>query len=999
MKPQNLFNFIFIIFIALISLRAVNAQVSVRIPDTDIRVSSIEKVGGEVWVGTDKGAYRVVGEASQLVSTEGLAVSEIVNLEGETWLLTDNGTYRVEAENLRLMLDKSLTVKKILKNGDDVWLWTEASHTTNPLFGSVYRIRAGVVRRMTDESLKVTSMQLLGGQIWILTGNLLDPSHAYRVERDKVQIVGSSDLNVSEVKEIGGYPWLATNKGAYRVDGNEIRRVTDEELEVADVEEVNGQVWLATNKGIYRLEGKTAYRINKEELRVSKIHNVNGQVWFEAGTNPRSDSSSVGFGYDLLFFIKDGTLHQASDEGFSINNIKTGGDHFWLLADQGVYVKRGEKVERITDRNLTVWGIEIIQGKVWLATDQGAYILEEGGEARRVTSRNIRISNIKEINGKVWMATDRGAFRYDEEVSLKISYRSADTWWKSLFSWVIPGNVLVSGSVQPLIRYARNSDGEDPYGNTFPRRFEIIMETDGGKFKDAVETGKYSSADNFERSLEWGRPLIYAVVLDQWGNKEVFQTRAIVIPGPLALAIQTSFLGLAALLLTIFFAGYNDTVLRWIQNPWLRKLKFLNFIPALLTNLPFVKTHLMRRYLRNIKKDNTFARWRDQFVVPSEGLLPDKFHERLKKQGKIFLTGKSGVGKTTALEFLTFQFALIGKPIYSWSLPVPVLIRLSFYEREMDLESMFSDELENWGQLIDKEINLWFLRKGGFLIFIDGLNEVDEAARGKVRKFILKYQKNNYFCVSSQISYSEFEDLEQIPLPGLSREQVEGLLRQQLGKECADSISAQFTDELYSIYRLPQNLEFAIRVLHDNQPLPQSQPELYKAVLSPILDSWEQEVQSDYTYSLYKRTYEMLRARASHFDDPESLVPIEVVGHLVKEKLLIRRGHYHYFQHHSVRDYLASKHFAHQWGALLNTEVLIDNNWRQMLEFSIVEIGNSEVAGSILYSLVDKNKNLSRELYKSLRVSHPDLCLGWSSRFERKYAQAELSEGSRSDRS
>ena len=49
---------------------------------------------------------------------------------------------------------------------------------------------------------------------------------------------------------------------------------------------------------------------------------------------------------------------------------------------------------------------------------------------------------------------------------------------------------------------------------------------------------------------------------------------------------------------------------------------------------------------------------------------------------------------------------------------------------------MFNAQLKSYGLLTDPDLNLWFLQQGGFLFFLDGLNEISHETRQSVNRFL-----------------------------------------------------------------------------------------------------------------------------------------------------------------------------------------------------------------------------------------------------------------------
>jgi hypothetical protein len=105
--------------------------------------------------------------------------------------------------------------------------------------------------------------------------------------------------------------------------------------------------------------------------------------------------------------------------------------------------------------HLRTWVFEIkeVGGKVWVRTGDGAYRID-GDKAVRMLDLKTWVFDIKEIARKVWVRTIEGAYRVDEDVFIKILALDAETWWKSLLAYLLPGNVWISGVVTPKLAYA-----------------------------------------------------------------------------------------------------------------------------------------------------------------------------------------------------------------------------------------------------------------------------------------------------------------------------------------------------------------------------------------------------------------------------------------------------------------------------------------------------------------------------------------------------------------
>jgi hypothetical protein len=430
------------------------------------------------------------------------------------------------------------------------------------------------------------------------------------------------------------------------------------------------------------------------------------------------------------------------------------------------------------------------------------------------------------------------------------------------------------------------------------------------------------------------------------------------------------------------------------MNPYVRNYGSFGLVPILLTVVPPVRRHIFRRYLNEICSDANFSEWQQRFIVPATEFLPENFGKNLEKRRTLFLLGQSGIGKTSYFRYLIISYATQQKIKLPPKNVVPIFLPLSRYQEE-EPENIFYAQLANYGRLTDKQLNNWFLQQGGFLILIDGLNEVNETMRQKINSFVDRYWKANYFCLSSQESYVKFNWIEKIGLTPLDPPKIKALLDRKLEPDRAAAIISQLNEENYKIYQIPQNLEFAIEIIKQNKPLPQTERELYEATLKPILDLWCQNGRADYPDILFERAYKMFKSRNTFFDRADEPVPEELQDDLETKKFLIRRGEHYYFRHDLIRAYLAAKYFVSRWQNLLNdSEITVDANWRSLLEFTIFNLETTQPGEvkDLLFTVLQKNKKVAGEVFNWLQQSHSHLCTSWTDDFTRSFGAATLAQ-------
>jgi hypothetical protein len=530
-------------------------------------------------------------------------------------------------------------------------------------------------------------------------------------------------------------------------------------------------------------------------------------------------------------------------------------------------------------------------------------------------------------------------------------------------------------------------NGHPAYSESFPKDFFVVMDTDKPTFENALENRRYSPLTEFQRFLPIGKQTIHISVRDKWNNKLEEHISGWVIPGvTVATVLIFLFLWLATIFV-VLVAPFCNFANGLIMNPWIRRFGSGFAAPVALSVFPLVRRYLLHRYVRNIRLDRDFADWRTRYVIPSETFPAERFRSQIEPSRKLLLLGESGIGKTSYFKYLTSYFASAPGNYLSTKKVIPVFLPVERYAGAEPSE-MFHNQLANFGGFSDTVLTTWCLQQGGFLILIDGLNEVDEGTRKKLNGFVDRHWKANYFYLSSQVAYPEFSWIENVELADFGSEKVNELIRRRFNKDKADKVINNFTTNAYEICRIPQHLEFVIDLIEVGHDLPHSLDQLYEAKLSPIFESWVKNGTADYPALLFSRAFEMLCSRDPCLDRS---LPDHLLNPLIEYKLVIKQGQHYYFRHDSVRAYLAANHVADRWQDVLREgRIVVDDNWLQMLEFVVLRLNRPDAAKNLVLAILQKNRNLSGNLFKSIKRSRSGLVLSWEDDFNREYGKLTL---------
>jgi hypothetical protein len=128
----------------------------------------------------------------------------------------------------------------------------------------------------------------------------------------------------------------------------------------------------------------------------------------------------------------------------------------------------------------------------------------------------------------------------------------------------------------------------------------------------------------------------------------------------------------------------------------------------------------------------------------------------------------------------------------------------------------------------------------------------------------------------------------------------------------------------------------------------------------------------------------------SFVDKDDRTLPSKILDDLVDKKFIVRSGDHYHFRHDLIKAYLASKFFAPRWQGLLVKPVAIDSNWHSMLKLVILDFANSDMIKDLLYVLINNNKQLAGDLFRSIQDFNPELCKDWADDFKHRFGAAML---------
>lgn len=772
------------------------AQIGIRIPDKEIIVKDlIETKDGILWLATNKGAYYIDGYVTKRIPDRDLVVKDILEtIEGSLLLATNKGAYLVKGQDVDTILDENTIVFSVnqTQNGR-IWF-----HTNN----GIYFLVGDTTKRIPDKNLDLWMiLELDDGRIWLGT-----TEGAYLVDANSAKRIPDQNIEAREIIEAGeGKVWLATSKGAYLFDGDHVERIPDKYLDVWDIEETKGgQLWLGTSKGAFRIDEDETKRVPDKELMVLTLTETKDGKMCLLTKNG--------------FYLVDGDIvKRITDKDLIVSAFKkTKYGRVYLQTNKGVYIADKCSTKLITKQNININDIrESIDGIFWLdtkyrallldrqnptyyqkdkqflidvsytkkgieirRTNKGVYLID-GDNIKRVPDLDLYVTKIIEVeDGNVWLATSAGAYFIDMNAEISVSFEQADVFWKNILRNVIQfftrNLVLFTGYVKPNIEYKNCDKNAYPCDSIIDgENFQIIWTINENSYKSNIEKKNYHHLEDSVIPLNFGESTGYLgseetisySVVDKWGNHYKGKIDALVIDYKKIEPFILPVLLYCAVILILLICFALSPVFRIcnsvIMIRWVRKIQPVGLIIYLATLLTCIRIYLLIRYKKEIRKDRDISRWNKCFIPPNEKFLPKNFGYMIKQNRRLLIVGDSGIGKTVYFKYLMFNYAS-NKTIPPEGI-IPVFISPSLYKRRT-VEEMFHDQLSKYGGITDQILTKKFLELGGFLIFIDGLDEVNCIVRHEINRFVERNREANYFCLSSEKNYPDFEWIEEFKM-------------------------------------------------------------------------------------------------------------------------------------------------------------------------------------------------------------------------------------------
>lgn len=225
------------------------------------------------------------------------------------------------------------------------------------------------------------------------------------------------------------------------------------------------------------------------------------------------------------------------------------------------------------------------------------------------------------------------------------------------------------------------------------------------------------------------------------------------------------------------------------QNPTYEKYSIINILA--IPNSQFILKDIY--VAQSLVKENRFD---DNCEITIIDKIPVQL---IKKYKKILISDTAGMGKSTIMKYMFID--LIDKRIRD--VGIPIYIELNRLKKYHNILQAIKNELRFLSKEFRSASIIERIKKGGFVFFMDGYDEISldnrEYVTDNIKKFIRLAGLNNYYIMSSrpEEGLSSFGDFQSFKIQPLTKEEAYELLRKyDVGK--AKEVSKKLIELLKS---------------------------------------------------------------------------------------------------------------------------------------------------------------------------------------------------------
>lgn len=252
-----------------------------------------------------------------------------------------------------------------------------------------------------------------------------------------------------------------------------------------------------------------------------------------------------------------------------------------------------------------------------------------------------------------------------------------------------------------------------------------------------------------------------------------------------------------------------------------------------------IKTLIYRRVPKNLYSfyESVGVRYKDKTIDTSD------IQNLIKVCNKIVITGTGGIGKSILLKHLFLNTIQNTENI-------PILIELRKFNnieaKEISLYNAIYQSLSDNGFQLEDEYFSYSLEEGGYIILLDGFDEVNRDRVSKIseeiKSFSGKYNKNKFIVSSRPADYFiGWNDYHEMTACNLTKEQALSLIKkiefdETVKKVFFDALDKDLFERYYSFASNPLLLTIMLLTFNNHASIPEKLNDFYEEAFSTLFD-------------------------------------------------------------------------------------------------------------------------------------------------------------------
>lgn len=231
-------------------------------------------------------------------------------------------------------------------------------------------------------------------------------------------------------------------------------------------------------------------------------------------------------------------------------------------------------------------------------------------------------------------------------------------------------------------------------------------------------------------------------------------------------------------------------------------------------------------------------------------------HTLLKKYEKLLITDNAGMGKSTLVKkiFLDTIDEKIG---------IPLLVELRRLSKEKKIISEIQEQLNSLTKVFDNSLLLELIMEGGFIILLDGYDEIPLSDRETVtldiQSFIEKASNNTFILTSRpENALKGFGDFLEVKIEPLKKKEAYELLRKYDKQGTVSSLLIKKLDEtemsnISEFLTNPLLVSLLFTAFQHKQTIPFKKHIFYRQVYDANFESHDLTKGDSYTHDKYSK--------------------------------------------------------------------------------------------------------------------------------------------------